>query len=100
MLVAPDSAYIVHDCLHWVVPDRQLEEVDGVGTKDVMLVSESKWQDLRVGISIFCGDSHIEVNRAGGRNDIIQCQYQRTGLILLKCGRPNLLPGRAGQQVT
>ena len=97
--MSPDSAYVVHVHLHWVVPDRQLEGVDGVGTKDVQLVGDSKWQDLRVGISIFCGDSHIEVNRAGGRNDIIRCRYQRTGLILLKCGRPNLLPGRAGQQV-
>ena len=100
MLVAPDSAYVVHVHLHWVVPDRQLEGGDGVGTKDVQLVGDSKWQDLRVGISIFFGDSHIEVNRAGGKNDIIRCRYQRTGLILLKCGRPNLLPGRAGQQVT
>ena len=94
MLVAPDSADVVYVHLHWVVPDRQLERVDGVGTKDVQLVGDSKWQDLRVGISIFCGNSHIEVNGAGGRNDIIRCRYQRSGLILLKCGRPNLLPGR------
>ena len=98
--MAPDSAYVVHVDLHWVVPDRQLEGVDGVGTKDVQLVGDSKWQDLIVGISIFCGDSHIEVNRAGGMNDIIRCRHQLTGLILLKCGRPNLLPCRAGQQVT
>ena len=73
MFVAPESPYVVHVHLQWVVLDRQLEGVDDVGTKDVQLVSDSKWQDLRVGISIFCGDSHIEVNRAGGRNDIIRC---------------------------
>ena len=73
--MAPDSEYVVHVHLHWVVYDRQL---DGVVTKDVQLVGDSKSQDLRVGISIFCGDSHIEVNRAGGRNDIIRCRYQRT----------------------
>ena len=86
--------------LHWVVPNRQMERVDGVGTKDVQLVGDSKLQDMRVDISIFCGNSHIEVNRAGDKNDIIRCRYQRTCLILLKCRRPNLLPGRAGQQVT
>ena len=58
MLVAPDSAYVVHVQLHWVVPDCPLEGVDGVDTKDV-LVGDSKWQDLRVGISIFCGNSHM-----------------------------------------
>ena len=100
MLMAPDSAYVVHVHLHWVVPDCELEGVDGVDTKDVELVGDSKWQDLRVDISIFCGNSYIEVNRAGCRNDIIQCRYQRTGLILLKCRRPNLLPGIAGQQDT
>ena len=89
MLVAPDSAYVVHVHLHWVVHDRQLEGVHGVGTKDVQLVGDSKLQDLRVGISIFCGNSHIEVNRDGGRNDVIRCRYQRTGLILLNCGESN-----------
>ena len=98
MLVAPDSAYVVHVHFHWVVPDRQLEGVDGVGTKDVQLVSDSKWQDLRVRKEWY--GMEFEVNRAGGRNNIIRCRYQRTGLILLKCGPPNLLPGRAGQQVT
>ena len=92
--------HIVHVHLNWVVANRQLEVVDSVGTKDVQLVSDSKLQDLRVDISIFCGNSHIEVNRTGDRNDIIRCRYQRTCLILLKCRRPNLLTGRAGQQVT
>ena len=94
--MAPDSAcriHVVHVHLNWVVANRQLEGVDGVGTKEVQ-------QDLRVDISIFCGNSHIEVNRTGDRNDIIRCRYQRTCLILLKCRRPNLLPGRAGQLVT
>ena len=100
MLVAPDSAYVVHVHLHWVVPGRELERVECVGTKDVQLVGDSKWQDLRVVIDIFCGNSHIEVHRARGRNDIIRCRYQRMGLILLKCRRPNLLPGRAGPQLT
>ena len=42
--MAPDSAYIyvVHMHHHWVVPNRQLEGVDGVGTKDVQLVGDSK----------------------------------------------------------
>ena len=88
--MAPNSAYVVHVHLHWVVPDRQLEGVDGVATKDVQLVGDSEWQDLRVGISIFWGDSHIVVNRAGCRNDIFRCRYQWTDLILLKCRRPNL----------
>ena len=93
--------YVAHVHLHWVVPNRQLEGVDGVGTKDVQLVGDSKLQDLRVDISIFCGNSHIEVNRAGDRNDIIRCRYQRTCFTLLKCRRPNRLPGRVGvQQVT
>ena len=96
MLVAPNSAYVVHVYLHWVVPDRQLEGVDGVGTKDVQLVGDSNWHDLKVDISIFSGTSHIEVNRAGDRNDINRCRYQRTGLILLLCRHPNFLPGRAG----
>ena len=100
MLVAPDTAYDVHVHLHWVVLDRQLEGVHGVGVKDIQLVGDSKWQDLRVGISIFRVNSHIEVNRAGGRNDIIRCRYQQTGLILLKSRCPNFLPDRAGQQVT
>ena len=30
--------YVVHVHLYWVVPNRQLERVDGVGTKDVQLV--------------------------------------------------------------
>ena len=64
MLVAPDSAYVVHVYLHWVVPNRQLEGVDSVRTNYVQLVGDSKWQDLRVGITIFCGNSHIDVNRA------------------------------------
>ena len=63
--------YVVHVHLHCVVPNRQLEGVDGVGTKDVQLVGDSKLQDLRVDISIFCGKSHMEVNRARDRNDII-----------------------------
>ena len=92
--------YVVHVHLHWAVPNRQLEGVDNVGTKDVQLVGDSKLQYLRVDISNFCGNSHIEVNRARNRNDIIRCRYHRTCLILLKCRRPNLLPGRAGQQVT
>ena len=92
--------YVVHVHLHWVVPNRQLKGVDGVGTKDVQLVGDSKLQDLRVDISTFCGESHIKVNRTGDKNDIIRCRYQRTCLILLKCRRLNLLPGRAGQQVT
>ena len=45
--------YVVHVHLHRVVPNRQLEGVDGVGTKDVQLVGDSKLQDLRVDISIF-----------------------------------------------
>ena len=92
--------YVAHVHLHWVASNRQLEGVDSVGTKDVQLVGDSKLQDLRVDISIFCGNSHIEVNRAEDRNDIIRCRYQQTCLILLRCRRPNLLPGRAGQQVT
>ena len=48
--------YVVHVHLHWVVPNRQLEGVDGVGTKNVQLVGDSKLQDLSVDISIFCGD--------------------------------------------
>ena len=92
--------YVVHVHLHWVVPNRQLEGVYSIGTKDIQLVGDSKLQDLRVDIAIFCDNSHIEVNRARDRNDIIRCRYQRTCLILLKYRRPNLLPGRAGQQVT
>ena len=63
--------YVVHVHLHCVVPNRQLEGVDSVGTKDVQLVGDSKLQDLRVDISIFCGNSHMEVNKARDKNDII-----------------------------